>query len=90
MDVERLIKALNSATRRKIILLLVQHDMSASQVYKELKNNAPKYRQSVNKALDLLEECKIIEKYYDDKEKTIKHHLIKKEYKLILEKMEIE
>ena len=64
--------------------------MSAPQVYEKLGKNAPKYRQSVNKALETLRECGLVTKYYSDENKAIYYHLGKKTYVLKIAEMKIE
>lgn len=64
--------------------------MSAPQIYKELGKYAPKYRQSVNRALEMLREYGLVKKYYDNKNKAIYYHLIKETYTLKIAEMEIE
>jgi Fe2+ or Zn2+ uptake regulation protein len=64
--------------------------MSAPQIYDELGKHAPRYRQSVNKALEILTECGLISKYYDKEKKALCYHLIKETYVLRITEMKIE
>ncbi|MBD3193376.1 MAG: hypothetical protein GF308_22260 [Candidatus Heimdallarchaeota archaeon] len=77
-----------SATRR-ILQLLSTEDMSAPQIYSRLGEHAPKYRQSVNKALEILRECGLIQKYYSEEQKGLFYHLKKKNYLVKLDSMEV-
>ena len=56
----------------------------------ELKDNAPKYRQSVNKTLEILKQSDLVKKYYDDTKKALYYGIIRKELRLNLENMSIE
>lgn len=90
MHFERVVYALNVDLRRRIIRLLCSRDMTSSEVFFKLKENAPKYRQSVNKALEILKESGIVRKYYNDKKKAIYYGIVKKRLMLNLEDLEIE
>lgn len=90
MDFKRLIDCLHSDTRRRILQLLSRKDMTATEIHDELGKYAPKYRQSVNKALEVLREGGLVTKYYDNEKKGICYHLKKKKYVLKIDKMEIE
>lgn len=89
MEMNKVIFALNSETRRKIIQLLYKEDMTAVEVFVKLKSSAPIYRQSINKALEILKECGLVEKYYDDNRKGLYYRLLKKEITLELKNMVI-
>ncbi|MFW5903070.1 MAG: hypothetical protein ACOCTT_04230 [archaeon] len=72
METKSVLKALNNDLRRETLqVLLKKGDCSVKEVYSNLKKNKPKYRQSVNKALDLLSEVDLVEKYYDENKKKI-------------------
>lgn len=90
MELEIFIRCLHSETRRKILQLLSKEDMSAPQIYRKLGENAPKYRQSVNKALEILTECGLVRKYYANEKKAIFYGLTKKKYTLKIPEMEVE
>jgi len=90
MNLEDSIKGLNSKTRREILKLLCKENLSAIEVYRKLKNGGPKYRQSINKALEVLKECGLVEKYYDDEKNEICYRIIKKKICLDLANMELE
>jgi len=64
--------------------------MSAPQVYGELLERAPIYRQSVNKALETLKDCGLLTKYYDDSRKAIYYHLEKKTYIVKIDQMRVD
>jgi len=89
MEILKLVKALNNQTRRKIIQLLCHKDMTAVELYKKLGDEAPKYRQSINKSLEILKESGIIHKYYSDKDKKLYYHMQYKKIIIDLEKMQI-
>ena len=90
MQIKTFIDCLRSDTRRRILQLLSEKDMTTSQLYDELGTSAPKYRQSVNKAIELLREGGLVTKYYNTEEKGICYHLKKRKYILKIDKMEIE
>ena len=64
--------------------------MSAPQIRDKLGVYAPKYRQSVNKALEMLRECGLVTKYYDNENKAIYYRLMKKTYIVKIDEMRIE
>ena len=70
--------------------MLCEKDMSAPQIYKELGDKAPTYRQSINKSLDILENCGLVEKYYDNNKKAICYRIVKKSLRLRLDNLSIE
>jgi Fe2+ or Zn2+ uptake regulation protein len=90
MDLKRFISCLNSDARRRILQLLSEKDMSAPQIYRELGKYAPKYRQSVNKSLEMLREAGLVSKHYDNENKAIYFHLVKKTYIFEISKMKVE
>lgn len=90
MEFKRFIHCLHSDTRRRILQLLSKRDMSATQMHGELGKYAPKYRQSVNKALEILREGGLVTKYYDIENKAIYYSLIKRKYILKIDEMKIE
>jgi len=90
MDIDKFVHCLHSKTRRRILQLLSNKDMTAPQIYKALKNEAPKFRQSVNKALEVLREGGLIVKYYDAERKAIYYHLVKKVFVVKIPEMEVE
>lgn len=90
MRFEKVVYALNADLRRKIIRLLCNQDLTASEVFVKLKENAPKYRQSVNKALEILKESGLVKKYYDDTKKALYYGVVKKKLSVNLEDMTIE
>lgn len=80
MELQSFVKVLDNSRRQKILQLLSEKDMSTSEIFKELGDLAPKYRQSVNKSLDALEMIGLVKKYYGSKDKSILYHLMKKSY----------
>ena len=76
--------------RREIIKLLCKEDLSAPQIFKALGKNAPVYRQSINKALDVLSSSGLIIKYYNFKKRGIYYKIKMKEIKIDLKKMRIQ
>jgi len=89
MKIEDFVKGLHSKMRRRILKLLCQGDKTAMEVYLELGNGAPKYRQSVNKCLETLHEYGFVEKYYDQDKKALYYGIVKKKYDVDVEKMGI-
>lgn len=81
---------MRSGMHRRILQMLAKEDMSASQIYSKLGNYAPKYRQSVNKALELLRESGLLSKYYNAEKKKLYYHLIKEKYTINLAEMKVE
>lgn len=90
MQLDKVIHALDADLRRKILSLLCHEDMTASEVFLELKQDAPKYRQSVNKALEILKESGLVRKYYNDTKKALYYRIVKKNLSLNLEEMSVE
>lgn len=90
MDFRKFIHCIRSDTRRRILQLLSERDMSAPQAYEKLGKNAPKYKRSVNRALEILRECGLVTKYYSNENKAIYYHLGKKTYVLKIAEMKIE
>jgi predicted transcriptional regulator len=82
MELQSFIKVLDNPRRQKIVQLLAGKDMSASEIFKQLGDLAPKYRQSVNKSLDALEMVGLVKKYYSSKDKSLLYHLLKKSYSI--------
>jgi Fe2+ or Zn2+ uptake regulation protein len=90
MELDRFMRCMRSRMHRRILQMLAEEDMSAPQVYGKLGNYAPKYRQSVNKALELLRESGLLSKYYNAEKKKLCYHLIKKKYTIDLAEMKVE
>lgn len=89
MQIDKVVYGLNSDTRQKILKLLCKRDMSAPEIFKELKNGVPSYRQSVSKALDILRESGLVIKYYDDKRKALYYKIAKKKVILKLDTLTV-
>lgn len=89
MQIDKVIYGLNSNTRRKILKLLCKRDMTAPEIFKELKNGVPSYRQSVSKGLEILRECGLLIKYYDDEKKHLYYKITKKVITLRLDTISI-
>jgi len=90
MSVNAVAQALTSPLKRKIIALLCSRDMTAVEIFRHLRETAPKYRQSVNKALESLKEAGLVRKYYNDTRKQLYYGIIKKRIIIVLETMSIE
>lgn len=88
-DIEKIALGLKSKNRRKIITLLSKKDMSAPQLYKELGKEAPAYRQTINKSLEILKEIGIVDKYYSNEKNGIYYRLKYKKIIIDLESMKI-
>ena len=90
MKLQSFVKSLDNYRRQKILQLLVDKDMSASEIFKRLGDLSPKYRQSVNKSLDALENVGLVKKYYCSKNKSILYHLLKESYSINLRGLVVE
>jgi|Deesub1362B_J571_1020462.scaffolds.fasta_scaffold00647_13 DNA-binding transcriptional ArsR family regulator len=80
MDVEKVVKALNSRTRRKILKILSEGPKNVKEVSIVLREQYSaniKYRESVFKALEKLVEADLVEKFYE-KDKGIAYRLKRK------------
>jgi len=78
MLLHKVVRALDSELRVRILVLLCERDMTSTDVLSELKEHRPMYRQSVNKALEMLKESGLVRKYYDDSRKALYYSLVKK------------
>ena len=87
MDLEKIVAVLNNPMRKRIIQLLAKKDMTAPEIFIKLGSESPKYRQSVNKALEKLKDSGLIEKYYSDQNKKLNYRLKNKIIGFDLEKM---
>jgi len=91
MDTKSVLHALNNDLRREILKILFRNGNSTvKEVYSSLKNNKPKYRQSVNKALDQLNEVGLVEKCYSTERKKIIYSIKFKEISICFEDMKIQ
>ena len=89
VKIQDLVNGLHSEMRRNIILLLCDKDRTSTEIYRELKEKAPKFRQSVNRALDILVQYGCVRKYYDENRKALYYQLSEKEYKIDLRDMSV-
>ena len=79
--IEKVVKALNSETRRKILRILTEEPKTVKEVAEALRKSYSinlKYRESVFKALERLVEADLVEKHYE-KEKRVVYKLKKRE-----------
>lgn len=90
MHVDEVAQALSSPLKRRIITLLCDRDMTAVDVFRQLGEEAPRYRQSVNKALESLKQAGLVRKYYSDLKKELYYGIVKKRITIVLETMSIE
>ena len=90
MKIEEVAHALTSSLNREIIKLLCDQDMTAVEVFSRLGDSGPKYRQSVNKALEKLKRYGLVRKYYDDARKNLYYGITKKRLILNMDDMSIE
>ena len=90
MKIEEVAHALASPLNREIIRLLCDQDMTAVEVFSQLGDSAPKYRQSVNKALEKLKQYGLVRKYYDDARKSLYYGVTKRRLILNMDDMSIE
>ena len=70
MQISKVIKALNSDTRRKILKILSDGSKNTAEVYSELSKigSGLRYRESVYRALEILVDSDIVQKiYHSDK-----------------------
>jgi len=77
MDIEKVVKALNSRTRRKILKILSEGPKNVKEIsiaLREQYSTNIKYRESVFKALEKLVEANLVEKFYE-KDKGIAYRL---------------
>lgn len=68
MDIEKVVKALNSRTRRKILKSLSDGPKNVKEISVLLREQHSvniKYRESVFKALETLVEADLVEKFHD-------------------------
>ena len=63
--------------------------MSAPQIFDGLGTHAPKYRQSINKTLEMLRDCELITKYYNNEKRGIYYHLAAKFIIVELDKLKV-
>lgn len=90
MELEKVVRCLNSQRRRKILQLLSGNDMSAPQLFEKLGAEAPKYRQSINKTLELLKSDGFLNKYYDNEKRGIYFHLTTKAFVVRIDSLSVE
>lgn len=66
MQIDKVIHALNSDTRRKILKILSDGPKNTSEVYSELSKigAGPKYRESVYRSLEILVDSGLVQKIY--------------------------
>ena len=83
-------KALSSSSNLAIVTLLSDHDMTATEIFSELGDRAPEYRQSVNKALEVLRQAGLVKKYYGENKNRLLYSLIYKGITINFGKMSIE
>lgn len=87
MNVEDIAICLRSKTRRKILQLLCEANLSAIEIHRRMGSEGPKYRQSINKQLELLKEHGFVVKYYDDKKGAICYKITAKSISIDVIKM---
>lgn len=90
MEIAKVVKCLNSKTRRNIMRILLQGDKTPIEIYNSLGKEGPRYRQSINKALEILTDAKLVKKYYDNDTKKIKYGIINQKIIIDFLKMEVE
>ena len=66
MDVDKVIRAINSNLRREILKILSKEPMTVSDVLVQLKKSGLqiKYRETVYRSLEKLFEAGLVQKYY--------------------------
>ena len=83
MDLEKVISALYSETRRKILKILAEGPMTVQETLNKLSQLGfkIKYRESIFRALEKLVNAELVEKFYDRKKGIC--------YKLLIRRIEI-
>ena len=72
MDIKSLSNAINNELRIEIMNILANNGkLTVKEIYLLLKHNRPRYRQTVNKSLEILKDAKLVIKSYDDDKKNI-------------------
>ena len=66
MDFEKAVFGLKNNLRRNILQIVSEKPMTAVEISNALGNKAPKYRQSINRSLEILRECQLVKKEYDE------------------------
>jgi len=87
MALEEVVHALSNDLRREIIKILGEKEepLTVKEIYGELEEeNRPTYRQSVNRALDVLKEAGLVKKIYSDEKKNLVYFLEHEELRLKL------
>ena len=88
MKIDKAVYGLNSKIRRNILVLLSKRDMTPIQIYRALGDKAPKYRQSINKALYILQKCGLVAKYVSSNDRKLYYKITVKDITINLENME--
>lgn len=87
MNVEDIAICLGSKTRRKILQFLCEMNMSAIELHNKMGKDGPKYRQSVNKQLEILKKHGLLDKYYDDEKSAICYRILSKSISIDINEM---
>jgi Fe2+ or Zn2+ uptake regulation protein len=74
MKIKDIAYCLNSELRLKILQLLSEKDMTAPDIFLKLKKSV-RFRQYINRELEILKNNELISKYYDDDNKKLFFHL---------------
>lgn len=90
MRIEKVVFALKNNLRRRILKILSKKPMTVKEINLALGEKAPKYRQSINRSLEILRECKLVKKQYDEDKKVLYYSINHAKIIINLEKMEIE
>jgi len=91
MELIKVIKALNSDRRMKILQLLSNRPLSSIQTYQKYheKYDDGVRRETIYRDLEQLTDCGLLNKKYSKKEKEIKYELKYNEIKIDLEEGDI-
>lgn len=89
MNLEKTVFALKNDLRRRILKLLSKKPMTAKEISVALGENAPKYRQSINRSLEILREGQLVKKEYNEEKKVLYYSLRYSKIIIELENMEI-
>ena len=82
---------LRTKMRREILQILCNKGpMGAPEVFEEIKINKPRYRQSINKALEKLKDSGLVEKFYDENKKRLVYKIKNKKIIINFISMQVE
>lgn len=90
MNIKKIAKAINNDLRIEIMeILSTRGELTVKEIHSSLSDNKPKYRQSVNKSLEILKEADLIKKSYNDKKKNIVYEIKSNRLVIDFDKMKV-